>query len=114
MNADKPQEEKVMKKTLLLGLFLILGTFVLFAQSGPVVAINNQTGYPIYYIYISESGQDDWEEDILTTDVLMPNQSVNCRLPSRGTWDFMAVDADGDEYVVYGIEIPPVNRINIK
>lgn len=101
------------KKILFLGVIFIIGAAVLFAQSQPTVTIVNNTGYTIYYIYISESRSDDWEEDILGDDVLRPGASVNCRLPNSGTWDFLAIDEDGDEYKVMNIRIPPNNRINI-
>ena len=103
-----------MKKKVLLGVFLLLAACVLFAQSGPVIAVVNNCGYPIYYIYISQSNTDDWEEDVLGDNVLIPGQTVNVRLPRNGTWDFMAVDVDGDTYELYGIRVPGTNRISIE
>jgi len=105
---------KDMKKVMLVGVLLLLGTFMLFAQSGPTIAVVNNCGYPIYYIYISTADTDNWEEDVLGDGVLMPGQTVNVRLPRNGTWDFMAVDQDGDEYIVYGVRVPGTNRINIE
>ena len=103
-----------MKKVMLVGVLLILGTFVLFAQSGPTIAVVNNTGQPIFYIYISLSTSTDWEEDVLGDSVLMPGNTLNIRLPSNGTWDFMAVGQNGTEYTVMGISIPGTNRISIQ
>ena len=103
-----------MKKKILLGVFLLLTAVVLFAQSGPTLTVVNNCGYPIFYIYISQADTDNWEEDVLGDDVLQPGQAVNVRLPRNGTWDFMAVDMDGDPYIVYGVRVPGTNRIEIE
>ena len=105
---------KNMKKVMLVGVLLLLGTFVLFAQSGPSINVSNDCGYPIYYIYISTADTDDWEEDVLGDNVLMPGQTVSVRLPRNGTWDFMAIDVDGDAYIVYGVRVPGTSRISIQ
>ena len=98
-----------MKKILFFGVFLFLGTFVLFAQT--VTAVN-QSGETIVEMYISVADTEDWEEDILP-GTLTNGQSVNIKLPHSGTWDFLAVGASGNQYYVLGVSIPPVNRINI-
>ena len=103
-----------MKKTVLVAALLLLSAFVLFAQSGPVIAVVNNTGQPIFYIYISTSDTDNWEEDVLGDNVLMPGGTVNIRLPRNGTWDFMAVAQNGDEYILMGISVPGTNRISIQ
>ena len=103
-----------MKKKILLGVFLLLAAVVLFAQSGPVITVVNNCGYPIWFIYISPTGTDNWEEDVLGDDILQPGRSINVQLPRNGTWDFMAVDEDGDSYEVYEIRVPGTNRIVIQ
>ena len=103
-----------MKKAVLVGAILFLSAFVLFAQSGPVIAVVNNTGQPIFYVYISLSVSDDWEEDVLGDDVLMPGETLNIRLPRSGTWDFMAVGRDGTEYTLFEIRIPGTDRISIE
>ena len=105
-----------MKKALFLGVFLLLGTFVLFAQSKPVLTIVNNTGNTIYYIYISESDNDDWEEDVLGDDqILLPGESFNCHLPHTGTWDLLAEDENEDIYELYEIRVRSgSNRVVLK
>ena len=100
-----------MKKFLLSGLIILAVNFLLFAQSGPVISIVNDTEYPIYYIYISDANTNDWEEDILGEDVLMPGHIYNVRLPHNGLWDFLAIDVDGDEYILMGISVSDADRI---
>ena len=103
-----------MKKKLLLGVFLLLVAVALFAQRGPTLTVVNNCGYPIYYIYISTADTDDWEEDILGDNILMPGQTVDVNLPQNGTWDFMAVDEDGDTYTVFGVRVPGTDGIRIQ
>ena len=102
------------KKVMLIGVLLLFGVCVLFAQTGPTIAVVNNTGYTIFFIYISPSDSDNWEEDVLGNDVLRPGQTLNIRLPRNGTWDFMAVGQNGTEYVLMGIRIPETNRISIE
>ena len=93
---------------------MLLAAVWLFAQSSPTITVVNNCGYPIYYIYISTADTENWEEDVLGDDVLQPGRSITVRLPRNGTWDFMAVDQDGDEYIVYGVRVPGVGRIEIE
>ena len=104
-----------MKKKILLGVFLLLVSVVLFAQRGPSLTVVNNCGYPIISIYISTTDTDDWEEDVLGDDlVLMPGEAVEIRLPGNGTWDFMAVDMDGDIYYKTKVRVPGIDGINIQ
>ena len=103
-----------MKKKILLGVFLLLVSVVLFAQRGPTLTVVNRCGYPIYCIYISTADTEDWEEDVLGDDILMPGQAVEVRLPGNGTWDFLAIDEDGDTYTVFGVRVPGTDGINIQ
>ena len=72
------------------------------------VLIINATGVTMTHFYASNSGQADWEEDILGEDVLESGASVRINIDD-GTgaclYDFMARFADGDELVR--------NRINV-
>lgn len=72
------------------------------------VRIINGTGVTMTHFYASNSGQDDWQEDILGEDVLLSGASVRINIDD-GTgaclYDFKARFADGDELVR--------NRINV-
>lgn len=69
------------------------------------VHIVNNTGYTMVQFYGSNQGTDDWEEDILGTDVLPSGYSVVIDFDD-GTgyciFDFKAVFEDGDEVVDFG------------
>ena len=72
------------------------------------VRIINATGVTMTHFYASNSGQDDWQEDILGEDVLRSGASVRINIDD-GTgaclYDFKARFSDGDELVR--------NRINV-
>jgi hypothetical protein len=68
-----------MKKIVLLAV-LVFFAGMTSAQDRPRVTIVNNTGYTVYYVYISQTETDEWEEDILDDDVLLDGQSVTIRL----------------------------------
>jgi hypothetical protein len=100
---DLLTKEITMKKALILGLFFLAGAFSLSAQSLPSIRITNNTGYDVYYIYISPSDSEDWGEEFLGDDILLDGHSVNIRLDyplSRvAVYDIRVEDEDGDTYV---------------
>ena len=104
----------IKKTRLLIVLFTILGLSV-FGQEKPRITIVNNTGYTVYYVYISQTATDDWEEDVMDEDVLMSGDSVNVRLqyPLNVTnrYDIQLVDEDGDSYTKWDVLITPNARI---
>ena len=69
------------------------------------VTVVNDTGYTIYYLYISRDDTSDWEEDVLGDDVLRSGENVRVTLPGPGVWDFKAIDKDDDDYYKMGQSI---------
>lgn len=64
------------------------------------VQINNKTSYDIVQFYASNTGTDNWEEDILGEDVLPSGQSVMINIDDGSgycKYDFLAVFEDGDK-----------------
>jgi hypothetical protein len=104
-----------MKKLFVLGLFLLLGRFSLAAQSLPSIRITNDTGYDVYYVYISPSNDDEWGDDFLGDDILLNGHSVdislNYPLNSVDTYDIYVEDEDGDTYFKYEVIITDNARI---
>jgi hypothetical protein len=66
------------------------------------VRINNNTDYDIVQFYASNKGTDDWQEDILGSDILQAGHSVVINIDD-GTgyckFDFLAVFEDDDQVV---------------
>jgi hypothetical protein len=104
-----------MKKLLFSGFFLLAGIFAVSAQNLPSISIINNTGYDIYYLYVSSSEDDNWGKDILGKDVLEDGMTFTYRLPqplSRvSLYDFMAEDEDGDSYVKMEVSVSNNARI---
>jgi hypothetical protein len=98
-----------MKKLLFLGFFLLAGIFTLSAQNLPSIKIINNTGYDIYFLYVSSSDDDEWGEDVLGEEVLEDGMTFTYRLPqplSRvSLYDFMAEDEDGDTYTKMEVSV---------
>jgi hypothetical protein len=85
------------------------------AQDLPRVTIVNNTGYMVYYVYISQTATDDWEEDIMGDDVLPNGDSVRVRLSYSlnvtNRYDIRLEDEDGDTYTKWNVLITPDSRI---
>ena len=87
--------------------FLLLAAMFVFAGNAEagVIMIRNATGFTLTEIYISDSGTDDWEEDVLGQDVLEDGETL--RLTVNGSYsqfDMAAVDDEGDSVGWY--ELP--------
>lgn len=68
-----------------------------------LVLINN-TGVPIYYVYISPCSSSSWGEDQLGSNVVMPGNTWTWTMNS-GCYDLKAVDRDGREAVERRVQI---------
>jgi hypothetical protein len=104
-----------MKKFLIPAALLCLGVLQAAAQENPSVTIVNNTGYTVYYLYISQTSTDDWEEDVLGDDVLLNGQSVNVKLAVPLTvtnrYDIKLQDSDGDTYIKWDVPISNNDRV---
>lgn len=74
-------------------------------SSGTWVTVANETGYTIWYLYVSRGDgeySDSWYKDILDSDqVIRSGESVRVVLPGPGLWDFKVTDSDEDDYFKY-------------
>jgi hypothetical protein len=72
------------------------------------VNIVNHTRHTITEFYASNTGSDDWEEDILGRDELKRGESIDIDIDD-GTgackFDFKAVFSDGEELVKHNINV---------
>ena len=93
-------------------LFAALAVVVVF--SSPTVAfdgyveVTNDTGFTIYFLYVSPGKAKTWEEDVLDEDILKDGQTV--RITVKGAkseiFDVRAEDEDGDTYTLWNVDIP--------
>jgi hypothetical protein len=107
-----------MKKKIIIltGLLLLLGTFALYAQNLPTVRIVNNTGYDIFYVFISPEENEFWGNDLLGDDDILENgQTMTFTLPQPlnrvNVYDIRLVDEDGDSYFKMGLTLTNNARI---
>jgi hypothetical protein len=105
-----------MKKITIACFFLWCFLTVLPAQENPLITIVNNTGYTVYYVFISDSNSDTWGQDFLDSDqILENNQSAAFRLPyplSRvKRYDIRLEDLDGDTYTKMNVAVASGSRI---
>lgn len=100
----------------------VVGAALILVASTPlalaanrVVTINNKSSYQIQEFYASNSGTNEWEEDILGVDVLAPGESVDVDIDD-GTgyckFDFRAVFVDGDEAVKTNVNVCEISEFD--
>jgi len=85
-------------------------------NDGPPVTIVNNTGYTVYYVYVSPSKSTMWGPDRLTSDQILRNgESVTIRLPYQlsitNEYDFMMIDFDDGTYTKFDVIVSSNNRI---
>lgn len=95
-----------MKKLIGFLLVFTLCASMAFAFDGYIV-VDNQTGYDIYYLYISHEFSDEWEEDVLGDQILETGESIRVDINGYKTsiFDIHAEDEDGDTYTVWEVDI---------
>ncbi|MCL2834607.1 MAG: serine protease [Treponema sp.] len=84
--------------------------------NGPPVTIVNNTGYVIYYVYISPSDEKTWGKDRLGSDQIMGDgEYVTLNLPQPlnvvSEYDIRVKDSDGDTYTKYNVILRANGRV---
>jgi hypothetical protein len=90
------------------GLILVLLTATpAQAQQDYYVDITNQTGFTIFYMYVSPADAKDWEEDVLGNEVLMNGDTKRVNLYNYFSpmFDIRLVDEDGDTYTFWNVDV---------
>ena len=78
------------------------------------ITIVNNTGFPIWYVYISPSADNSWGDDLLADDQIIDDgESVVLHLQySEGNrYDIMLEGSVGDIYIKYDEKITDKSRI---
>lgn len=72
------------------------------------VDVTNNTGFPIWHLYVSPASASDWEEDLLGESEVLENGRTK-RITLTGykspRFDVRAVDSDGDSYTRMNINV---------
>ena len=77
----------------------------------------NRTGYVVSEVYVSPSAADDWEEDVMGSDTLAKDASVNISFPNRGKaclYDMKLVHDDGDTATWTKINLCEVSVVTVR
>lgn len=96
--------------------FLLLSAIAVTALAGTHTAlaadrqvkIVNKTKTPLYGFYASRTSTNDWEEDILGDDVIMPGASLTINIDDGSgacKFDFKGEFEDGDEVVKTNVDV---------
>jgi hypothetical protein len=100
-------------KRLVLVLFtlLLLGSsvFALNPEELNSITFYNNTGFDIWYLFFSPGDSDEWGADILGSTRTLANGLeldfyIHYPAPCN-TFDFMAIDEEGDAYYIWDFEI---------
>lgn len=84
--------------------------------SDEVLTIVNRTGYTIAEVYVAPTASDEWEEDVLTDDVLPNGSRTNIDMSeSEDTcrWDVRVVYDDGEDAYWRKLDFCEMSRITL-
>jgi hypothetical protein len=97
--------------------FFAVSAFTTAAAANRKVDIVNQTGMTLAEFYASNTGTDDWEEDILGSDTL-DNGDVFEIDVDDGTgackFDFKAVFTDGSSHVRRAVDVCKISTFTYR
>lgn len=70
------------------------------------INIRNNTGYDIYYAYVSPEFSDEWGEDVLGSEIVEDGEEFQVELNGydSSVFDVKLVDEDGDLYLFMGVD----------
>lgn len=101
--------------------------FAAFAAANPGVAsadprdftlVNEHPTVTITHVYVGPSSSDDWGEDILGRDVLLPGESVFIYFerftPGDCFYDIKVVYADGDEGILWAVNLCETDTVTFR
>ena len=87
---------------------------VCFAGPQDFVLVNN-TGYPIYMVNISPASVNEWQEDVLGSQILNNGESLQVGFNCGNTqmWDINAIFEDGSSLSWYGIDLLTTYQVTL-
>ena len=91
---------------------LICSSASLWAFDG-YIDITNNTGFTIYYVYISPQDADSWGEDLMDKDaVLEDGETLRFSVSDEHTsiFDIKIEDTDGDYYTMEAVDLATVTE----
>jgi hypothetical protein len=93
-------------RTALLGALAVLVSTSMSEAYDRRLRVHNETSYDIHYLYGSNTGTSDWQEDMLGNGILPAYNTVMANM-NDGTgyckFDFRAVFSDGTEAYIWDV-----------
>lgn len=98
----------------LASLFVMAFAVSAFAGAQDFILVNS-TGFDIYVLNVSPSNTNDWEEDILGSDVFENGETTRVRFGNDDAryWDLRAEFEDKTSISWYNIDLFEVSRITL-
>lgn len=84
------------------GLLLLLTVFQPVFAGEQDFQLYNRTGVDIYSVFISPTGVDEWEEDVMEADMLLHGADIEINFDSDEEaefWDIRVEDREGNALV---------------
>ncbi|WP_286192051.1 hypothetical protein [Roseomonas genomospecies 6] len=79
--------------------------------------IMNKTGYPLKHIYVSESDNEKWDEDVLGRDVLEDGESFDlsfAKAEKTCKWDMKVIYDDGESAVWQDLNLCQISKLTLR
>ncbi len=95
-----------MKRLVFASAAFLLLTSALFAYDG-FVDITNETGFTIYYVFVSHESDEYWGDDMLGENYLMDGDTYRVYLSGHPTsmFDIMLEDEEENTYSFYNVDV---------
>lgn len=80
-------------------------------------SIVNATGYNLKHIYVSESNNDNWDEDILGRDLLNDGEELEVsfdRDENTCKWDLKVIYEDSESAIWNGLNLCQVSKVTLR
>ncbi|MCK5787114.1 MAG: hypothetical protein KAH54_11240, partial [Candidatus Sabulitectum sp.] len=79
-----------------------------FVSFGQYFEITNDTGFDVYFVYISYSSEDDWGGDWLGEDIMYDGETFEFDISDLAwetdLFDIQLEDEDGDTYTFLAVD----------
>lgn len=79
--------------------------------------ITNETGYALKHIYVSESANEKWDEDILGRDVLEDGEEFELsfdKAEKTCKWDMKVIYDDGESAVWQNLNLCKISKLTLR
>lgn len=76
----------------------------------------NKTGFDIAVVNVSPASSDDWQEDVLGSQILGNNQQVSISFPANANetiWDIQCYDAEGGNAIWSGLDLSTISTVTL-